>query len=133
MLITGYLTAPNSTDGRKLPLILLPHGGPIGIRDNWSFDADARSFLANRGYAVLQVNFRGSSGRGTAFQMAGARGFSGVMIDDLIDGLKWASTQPVSMQKKLRVWCELWRLRCNDGANQGSKPRQMCGWLCWSV
>lgn len=93
MLITGYLTAPNSTDGRKLPLILLPHGGPIGIRDNWSFDADAQ-FLANRGYAVLQVNFRGSSGRGTAFQMAGARGFGGVMIDDLIDGLKWAGTQP---------------------------------------
>lgn len=90
--LTGYLTMPNNANQKKLPLVLLPHGGPIGVDDSWYFDTDAQ-FLASRGYAVLQVNFRGSSSRGPRFENEGAREFGGKMIDDLVDGLKWANTQ----------------------------------------
>lgn len=91
--IGAYLTMPNNPDGQKLPLVLLPHGGPIGINDDWFFDVDAQ-FLASRGYAVLQVNFRGSSGRGPNFKDAGAKEYGGKMIDDLVDSLKWAHQHP---------------------------------------
>ena len=66
----GYLTLPPGSDGKNLPLIVNPHGGPIGPRDNWGFNWEAQ-LLASRGYAVLQVNYRGSGGYGKAFQDAG--------------------------------------------------------------
>lgn len=91
--IAGYLTMPKGQAGKKVPMVLLPHGGPLGVHDRWGFDRDAQ-FLANRGYAVLQVNYRGSSGRGETFAEAGWREFGGKMIDDLIDGVKWANTLP---------------------------------------
>jgi len=90
--IDGYLTMPPFKTAQKPPLILLPHGGPYGIRDGWYFDADAQ-FLANRGYAVLQVNFRGSGGRGFGFRNSGYRQWGGKIIDDLVDGVKWAAAQ----------------------------------------
>jgi dipeptidyl aminopeptidase/acylaminoacyl peptidase len=93
LTITGYLTLPKGAGGKKLPLILMPHGGPIGISDEWYFDPEAQ-FLASRGYAVLQVNYRGSDGRGPGFREAGHREWGGKMLDDLVDGVKWASTQP---------------------------------------
>ncbi len=74
-------------------MVVLPHGGPFGARDDWFFDTDAQ-FLASRGYAVLQVNFRGSGGRGVNFEEAGYRQFGGKMMDDLIDGVKWANALP---------------------------------------
>jgi dipeptidyl aminopeptidase/acylaminoacyl peptidase len=85
----GYLTLPRRTDDKKPPLVLLPHGGPHGPSDKWFYDNDAQ-FLASRGYAVLQVNFRGSGGRGDAFETAGYRQWGGKIQDDLIDGVKWA-------------------------------------------
>lgn len=88
----GYLTIPKHAPGAKLPFVLLPHGGPIGSFDRWYFDQDAQ-FLANRGYAVLQVNFRGSGGRGIDFEMAGYRQWGGKIQDDLVDGVKWAIAQ----------------------------------------
>ncbi|GGX11293.1 alpha/beta hydrolase family protein [Undibacterium macrobrachii] len=91
--ITGYLTMPNNPDGNKLPMVLLPHGGPFGVSDTWYFDDEAQ-FLASRGYAVLQVNFRGSGGRGPKFRRAGYREYGGKMMDDLIDGVKWANNHP---------------------------------------
>jgi dipeptidyl aminopeptidase/acylaminoacyl peptidase len=90
--IHGYLTMPKHAAGARLPLVLVPHGGPHGIEDNWFFDTDAQ-FLASRGYAVLQVNFRGSGSRGTGFEHAGYRQWGAKVQDDLIDGVKWAIAQ----------------------------------------
>jgi dipeptidyl aminopeptidase/acylaminoacyl peptidase len=88
----GYLTMPAHVPGTKSPLVVIPHGGPHGPYDSWFFDVDAQ-FLASRGYAVLQVNFRGSGGRGVAFEEAGFRQWGGQIQDDLIDGVKWAIAQ----------------------------------------
>lgn len=101
--IGGFLTIPNNPQGEKLPLILLPHGGPIGINDDWFFDVDAQ-FLASRGYAVLQVNYRGSSGRGLTFENAGAKEYGGKMIDDLIDALKWGNQHPEVDSQRVCVY-----------------------------
>ena len=87
----GYLTMPRHAPGVKLPMVLLPHGGPEA-HDSWFFDRDAQ-FLASRGYAVLQVNFRGSSGRGQKFTDAGYRHWGTAMQDDLIDAVKWTIAQ----------------------------------------
>ena len=88
----GYLTMPSERGDGKPPLILLPHGGPHGVTDDWFFDSDAQ-FLASRGYAVLQVNYRGSGGRGSAFRVAGYRQWGGRIQDDLIDGVRWVVAQ----------------------------------------
>ncbi len=88
----GYITLPERTDGKLPPLVLMPHGGPHGVYDTWFFDKDAQ-FLASRGYAVLQVNFRGSGGRGMAFQESGYRQWGAKIQDDLIDGVKYVTAQ----------------------------------------
>lgn len=86
----SYLTLPvGMTD--PAPLVLLVHGGPW-FRDSWGFQPDVQ-LLANRGYAVLQVNFRGSTGYGQAFVKAAIGEFAGKMHDDLIDGVNWAVEQ----------------------------------------
>lgn len=85
--LAGYLTLPPGKGDRNLPLVVMPHGGPIGVRDRWGWDADAQ-FLASRGYAVLQVNFRGSGGYGEAFRKSGYREWGGKMIDDLTDSVR---------------------------------------------
>ena len=88
----GFMTMPTHAAGAKLPLVVLPHGGPHGPSDDWFFDEDAQ-FLASRGYAVLQLNFRGSGGRGVNFQEAGYRQWGGKIIDDLEDATRWAVAQ----------------------------------------
>jgi len=90
--IHGFLTMPKHAPNAKLPMVLLPHGGPHGPYDEWYFDEDAQ-FLASRGYAVLQVNFRGSGGRGDDFINAGYRQWGGKIMDDLVDGVKWTVSQ----------------------------------------
>jgi dipeptidyl aminopeptidase/acylaminoacyl peptidase len=87
----SYLTLPVGVPPRDLPLVLVVHGGPW-TRDAWMY-TPAVQLLANRGYAVLQVNFRGSSGYGKAFQKAAIGQFAGKMHDDLIDGVNWAVEQ----------------------------------------
>lgn len=87
--VFGYLTLPNGSDGKNLPLVVNPHGGPIGPRDNWGFNPEAQLF-ANRGYATLQVNFRGSSGYGKAFQDAGHRQWDQGIQNDILEATHWA-------------------------------------------
>ncbi|MBO8195145.1 S9 family peptidase [Streptomyces oryzae] len=89
--LPSYLTLPVGVQPARLPLVLLVHGGPWH-RDSWGFDPSAQ-LLANRGYAVLQVNFRGSTGYGKAFLKAGIGELSGAMHDDLIDAVHWAVEQ----------------------------------------
>lgn len=85
----GYLTLPPGANGAA-PLIVMPHGGPYGVRDTWRFDRNAQ-FLASRGYAVLQINFRGSGGYGWGFQEAGYREWGRGIQFDIIDGTRWAA------------------------------------------
>ncbi|WJR33722.1 S9 family peptidase [Mycobacteroides immunogenum] len=85
--LPSYLTLPVGVEPTGLPLVLVVHGGPWH-RDSWGFDP-AVQFLANRGYAVLQVNFRGSTGYGKAFTKAAIGEFAGKMHDDLIDAVDW--------------------------------------------
>ena len=81
-------------------MVLLPHGGPHGYADEWFYDNDAQ-FLASRGYAVLQVNFRGSGGRGPGHETAGYRQWGGRMIDDIVDGARWMVAQGTVDEKRI--------------------------------
>lgn len=91
--LDGYLTLPAGLQQPShLPMVLLPHGGPHAPGDSWAFDTDAQ-FLASRGYLVLQVNYRGSQGRGYRFQEAGHRKWGTRIQDDLIDGIRWTIAQ----------------------------------------
>lgn len=92
LALHGYLTLPAADGERKPPLVVVPHGGPHGVRDDGSFDHWSQ-MLANRGYAVLQVNFRGSAGYGQDFETQGYRQWGRAMIDDLIDGIRWTLDQ----------------------------------------
>lgn len=85
----GQLTIPNSVKPKDLPLIIFPHGGPYGSKDSWGFDWRAQ-LLANRGYLVLQLNFRGSGGYGKEFGEAGEGEWGAKMQDDLTDATLWA-------------------------------------------
>ena len=91
LLLDGYLTFPVGVAHEGLPTVVLVHGGPIGIRDQWYYDPlQLAPFLANRGYAVLNVNYRGSSGRGLAFQHSGWRQYGTGIQDDIVDAVHWA-------------------------------------------
>jgi dipeptidyl aminopeptidase/acylaminoacyl peptidase len=91
--IRGYLTLPTRGDGKKPPLVVRPHGGPQS-RDLQYFNPYVQLF-ANRGYAVLQVNFRGSTGFGSAFEAAGYRQWGGKMQEDVYDAIDWLKDQDV--------------------------------------
>jgi dipeptidyl aminopeptidase/acylaminoacyl peptidase len=92
--VPAYLTIPPGSEGKNLPLIVLPHGGPE-TRDEYAFDWWAQ-FLAVRGYAVLQPQFRGSTGFGEAWRRAGYRQWGGLMQDDVTDGVKAMISQGVA-------------------------------------
>ena len=91
LVLSGYLTLPVGLPPRQLPTVLYVHGGPW-YRDRWGFDPVVQ-WLANRGYAVLQVNFRGSTGYGKAFVNAGDREWGGAMRTDLLDARDWTIAQ----------------------------------------
>ncbi|BBX09715.1 S9 family peptidase [Mycolicibacterium aichiense] len=97
----SYLTLPIGVEPRNLPLVLTVHGGPWA-RDRWMYNPGVQ-LLANRGYAVLQVNFRGSAGYGKAFQKAAIGEFAGKMHDDLIDGVEWAIEQGYANRERVAI------------------------------
>lgn len=99
--IHGYLTLPAGDKRTGLPLVVLPHGGPF-VRDTWQFNALVQ-FLANRGYAVLQMNFRGSPGYGTEFYQKGKREIGRGMQDDIEDGTRWAIAKGVADPGRIAI------------------------------
>lgn len=94
-LIRGYLTVPKGREAKGLPLILMPHGGPYGIRDKLEYN-DEVQLLANRGYAVLQPNYRGSGGYGDAFFELGTGQIGRKMQDDIDDAMDWAVKEGIA-------------------------------------
>jgi dipeptidyl aminopeptidase/acylaminoacyl peptidase len=88
----GYFTAKSGLKPTQQPMVVLVHGGPYGISDHWSYDAEVQ-LLASRGYAVLQINFRGSGGYGKQFEESGYREWGGKMQNDVTDATQWALAQ----------------------------------------
>jgi dipeptidyl aminopeptidase/acylaminoacyl peptidase len=103
LTLYGYLTVPAGKPQKNLPLILLPHGGPHNMRDYWGWDPEAQ-FFANHGYAVLQVNFRGSGGYGLKFQSLGYRNWGTTMQDDLADSVEWAVKQGIADPNRICIY-----------------------------
>jgi dipeptidyl aminopeptidase/acylaminoacyl peptidase len=100
--IPGYLTLPPGTaTGAKLPAVVLPHGGPY-TRDHWGYDPLVQ-VLASRGYAVLQLNFRGSTGYGAQWRDAGHQAWGTIMHDDITAGAHWLIEQGIADPKRLAI------------------------------
>lgn len=123
LLINGYLTLPQIERQTNLPVIMLPHNGPWS-RNSWGYNAEVQ-FLANRGYAVFQVNYRGSTGYGKAFLSAGFKEVGGKIQQDITDGVKWLIAQKIANPKKIAIYgagfggfCALHGISFNSGLYQ---------------
>jgi len=102
LTINGYLTLPKGMPARNLPVIVNPHGGPW-FRDTWGYNPEVQ-FLANRGYAVLQMNFRGSTGYGRKFWEASFKQWGKAMQDDITDGVQWLIKQGIADPKRIGIY-----------------------------
>ena len=102
LTIHGYLTLPKGKEPKNLPVVINPHGGPW-VRDHWGFNSEVQ-LLANRGYAVLQMNFRGSLGYGRAFWEAGFKQWGRKMQDDISDGVEWLVKQGIADSKRVAIY-----------------------------
>ena len=100
--IHGYLTLPKGVDAKNLPVVINPHGGPWA-RDEWGFNPEVQ-FLANRGYAVLQMNFRGSTGYGRNFMEISFKQWGQTMQDDITDGVQWLIKQGIADPKRVAIY-----------------------------
>ncbi|MEP1749060.1 S9 family peptidase [Parasphingorhabdus sp.] len=100
-MVPGYLTMPNGSKKKNLPTVILPHGGPF-MRTSWRFDPWAQ-LLANRGYVVLQPNFRGSTGYGRDYVEKGYDQWGTGMIDDIDDGTEWLIAQGITDKNKVCI------------------------------
>ncbi len=103
LVLHGYLTLPPGSDGKNLPMVVNPHGGPFLIFDTWGFDWETQ-LLASRGYAVLQVNYRGSDNYGSDFAIAGYKQWGGAMQDDVTDATRWAIQQGVADAHRICIY-----------------------------
>lgn len=99
--LQGYLTLPVGAKKKNLPLVMLVHGGPW-VRDVWGFDPLVQ-FLANRGYAVLQINYRGSTGYGLEFAAKGMAEVGGAIQDDITDAVHWAIQEGIADPTRIAV------------------------------
>lgn len=102
LTLHGYLTLPLGRPAENLPVVVNPHGGPWA-RDYWGFNPEAQ-FLANRGYAVLQINFRSSTGYGRRFWEAGFGQWGQAMQDDITDGVHWLIEQKIADPKRVGIY-----------------------------
>ena len=102
LTVNGYLTLPPGVEPKNLPMVLDVHGGPWA-RDSWGYDGQVQ-WLANRGYAVLQINYRGSTGYGKKFLNAANREWGGKMHDDLVDGVHWTIQQGIADPKRIAIF-----------------------------
>jgi dipeptidyl aminopeptidase/acylaminoacyl peptidase len=102
LAINGYLTLPRGVEAKNLAVVVNPHGGPWA-RDVWRFNPEVQ-FLANRGYAVLQMNFRGSTGYGRKFWEASFKQWGRKMQDDVTDGVQWLIREGVADPKRVAIY-----------------------------
>ncbi|MGQ7887823.1 prolyl oligopeptidase family serine peptidase [Paenibacillus sp. WC2504] len=102
LTIHGYLTLPQGAAPNKLPVVINPHGGPWA-RDSWDFNMEAQ-LLASQGYAVLQMNFRGSSGYGKAFMNAGDKQWGKTMQNDITDGVNWLIKRGTADPERIAIY-----------------------------
>ncbi len=102
MVIHGYLTIPIGVEPKNLPLVVNPHGGPWA-RDSWGFNNEVQ-FLANRGYAVLQMNFRGSTGYGKDFWQSSFKQWGKTMQDDITDGVEWMKKEGIADKDRIAIY-----------------------------
>ena len=100
--INGYLTLPAGREAKNLPVIVNPHGGPWA-RDSWGYNPEIQ-FLANRGFAVFQMNFRGSTGYGRAFWEKSFKQWGKTMQDDITDGVQWLSKEGIADPKRVGIY-----------------------------
>lgn len=102
LTIHGYLTLPVGVEAKNLPVVVNPHGGPWA-RDEWGYNPEVQ-FLANHGYAVLQMNFRGSTGYGRAFWEKSFRQWGKTMQDDITDGVEWLKKEGIADPKRVAIY-----------------------------
>lgn len=102
LTIHGYLTLPKDKVHKNLPVVINPHGGPW-VRDSWGYNSEVQ-FLASRGFAVLQMNYRGSTGYGRAFWEAGFKQWGRKMQDDITDGVEWLIKEGIADPRKIAIY-----------------------------
>lgn len=102
VVMHGYLTLPRGKEAKALPMVVMVHGGPHGPRDEFRFDPQNQA-LANNGYAVLQINFRGSGGYGRQFEISGYRKWGREMQNDVTDATLWAVEQGYADRKRICI------------------------------
>lgn len=102
LTIHGYLTLPKGKEAKNLPIVVNPHGGPW-VRDTWTYNPEVQ-FLASRGYAVLQVNYRGSTGYGRKFWEASFKQWGKKMQDDVSDGVLWLVKEGIADPKRVGIY-----------------------------
>lgn len=103
LALTGYITFPAGEEERNLPMVVLPHGGPHYVRDYWGYDSEAQ-LIASQGFAVLQVNFRGSGGFGDGFMRAGFGEWGGKVQQDIIDATRWAISEGIADKNRVCIY-----------------------------
>ena len=102
LTIHGYLTLPKASNGKNLPIVVNPHGGPWA-RDSWGYSSQVQ-FLANRGFGVFQMNFRGSTGYGREFWELSFKEWGKSMQDDITDGVKWLIDEGIADPKRIAIY-----------------------------